>query len=173
MNKLSKEHLYLLLDEPIYVLHEHNISPELKPTEVAIAKLDEPETSTEEYANTESPQLAEFKGENKKGILIINNIDGANIISAEDEEFLFKGLNKLGFTLADVAIINPTATGDYSKLPRSKQIIFSSNPTEEGLYQIEMKDGISCLQCQRLNHIQQNQDMKIKFWLGLKALFGK
>ena len=54
MNKLKPEHLHLLLDEPIYVLEEHFEGHE--------QSVDlEPETE----------QLPKFKGENKKGILII------------------------------------------------------------------------------------------------------
>ena len=124
MNQLSPEHLHLLLDEPIYVLesdlrehfesHEH--TPELNSA---------PETE----------QPTDFKGENKKGIMIIIENKSDKAVAAEDEEFLFKGLNALNIFAEDAAIISKLpATGIPEDIKHNKRIMFSSNPVEENLY---------------------------------------
>ena len=101
MIKLDPEHIHLLLDEPIYVLHEHFESTVKQPTGVQ-----------------EENETYQYKGDNKKGIIIINEIDSDELISEEDEEFLFKGLNALDISLEDVRIISSgefLAAADYRR----------------------------------------------------------
>lgn len=158
MNKLSPEHLHLLLDEPIYVLEsdlrEHIESHEHVPELNSAPKTEQP---------------TDFKGENKKGILIISQ----ELIVAEDEEFLFKGLNALNIFAEDAAIISKLSTADIPEdIKHNKRIMFSAKPVEENLYQLETIDSITRLECHSISQIRNNKDLKVSFWLGLKAMFG-
>jgi len=153
MNNLKPEHLHLLLDEPIYVLNDHFEDHEPIPEIIR-----------------ETEQVVDFKGENKKGILIITQ----ETFGEEDEEFLFKGLNALHIFDEDVAIIDklPNA-GIPESINHNKRIIFNVSPITEELYQIEIIDSITQLECHRISQIRNNQDLKVSFWLGLKAMFEK
>ncbi|RLD24493.1 MAG: hypothetical protein DRI71_02400 [Bacteroidetes bacterium] len=154
MSKLNPEHLYLLLDGPIYVINEHADTPVPQPEE-----------------KTEDPQPVLFEGENKQGILIILSKSGEEKADSADEEFLFKGLNALNLTAEDVAIADGTDHGTFiSNIKHSKRIIFSTNPVKETLYQIEIIEDIEQLGCESIFTIRNNKDLKIKFWLGLKDL---
>jgi hypothetical protein len=158
MNKLSPEHLHLLLDEPIYVLHsdlrEH------------LESVEEPPELLEE-----NEQLPDFRGDNKKGILIIIDNRPENSVAVEDEEFLFKGLNALNIFTEDVAIIEMLPEQEFPKIEHHKRIVFSANPDTKSLYQLESIDNISLLQCHRISQIRNDKDLKVRFWLGLKAMF--
>ena len=152
MNKLNPEHLHLLLDEPIYVLNEHFEGHDSSPV-------------------PESEQLTNYKGENKKGILIIIEEKAEDSVATKDEEFLFKGLNALNIIAEDVAIIDKHPDIDSQGIKHNKRITFRANPIEEKLYQIDTIDNISQLECHSINKIRNNQDLKVRFWLALKAMF--
>ena len=154
MNKLNSEHLHLLLDEPIYVLNEH-----FEGHEQAVDL--EPETE----------QLPKFKGENKKGVLIIIEEKAEDSVATQDEEFLFKGLNALNIIAEDVAIVDENSDIDNQKIKHNKRITFSTNPAKEKLYQVDKIDNITQLECHSISQIRNNQDLKVSFWLALKAMF--
>ncbi len=156
MNKLKPEHLHLLLDEPIYVLEEH-----FEGHEQAIDL--QPETE----------QLPKFKGENKKSILIIIEEMAEDSVATEDEEFLFKGLNALNIIAEDVAIVDKHPGIDNQEIKHNKRIVFTANPAIEKLYQLDTIDNITQLECHSISQIRNNQDLKVRFWLGLKAIFEK
>jgi hypothetical protein len=154
MSKINPEHLHLLLDEPIYVINEH---------------ADTPMPTSEEKTEDEQPVL--FDGENKRGILIILSKSGEEKTDAEDQEFLFKGLDALNILAEDVAIVNGTDYNNIiSKIDHSKRIIFSANPVNESLYQKEIIEDIEQLGCESIFKIRNSKDLKVKFWLGLKDL---
>lgn len=154
MNKLNTEHLHLLLDEPIYVLNEHfeghEQSFDLEP---------------------ENEELPKFKGENKKGILIIIEEKAEDAVAAQDEEFLFKGLNALNIIAEDVAIVDMYSDIDTQEINHIKRITFSANPAKEKLYQVDTIDNITQFECHSMSQIRNNQDLKVSFWLALKAMF--
>ena len=152
MNKLDPEHLHLLLDEPIYVLDEHFEGSE-KIVELA-----------------EIEELPKFRGENKKGILIIIEATAENFVTA-DEEFLFAGLNALNIYAEDVAILVNFPVDEIPGIDHSKRILFKAKPAESKLYQPELIDNIPQLECHSISQIRSNQDLKVRFWLGLKAMF--
>jgi hypothetical protein len=152
MNKLNPEHLHLLLDEPIYVLNEHFEGHDSAPV-------------------PEYEQLTNYKGENKKGILIIIEEKAEDTVAVKDEEFLFKGLNALNIIAEDVAIIDKHPDIDSQEIKHNKRITFSANPAKEKLYQVDTIDNISQLECHSINQIRNNQDLKVSFWLALKTMF--
>ena len=154
MSKIHPEDLHLLLDEPIYVINEH---------------ADTPVTPPEEEMENEHP--LDFEGKNKKGILIIISKSGEEKTDAEDQEFLFKGLNALNILAEDVAIVNGTDHNNIiSKIKHGKRIIFSSSLANETLYQVETLEDIEQLGCESINTIRNSKELKVKFWLGLKDL---
>ena len=151
MDKLSPDQLPQLFNEPIYVL-------------------DRPTTGRQDNADATAAEHPEIKGQNNKGILIVNEDTAHTPISPEDEAFIFKGLNRLGITLDDVAIIS---SGDEQKasIDHRKKIILQQNPSPQNLYQvISEKDG-QILNCHTIAAIRQNQELKVKFWLALKEMF--
>jgi len=154
MNKLNPKDLHLLIDEPIYVLNDHIHQQE---EEIEGSKVEEPNV-----------ELA--KPETTKEIIVITG----SSISPEDEEFLFKGLNALDITKDNVSILNSlTPSQDGVQSPHKKEIRFSENSDEQNIYTIIDNSGVSQLQCHTLSNIRSDQDLKVKFWLGLKAMFGK
>lgn len=154
MNKLNPEDLHLLIDEPIYVLREQVSQQE----EVV------------EDASVEEPKIELEKPELSKDILVIVS----NNVSPDDEIFLFKGLNALDITKNDISILDAfTPNEDDSRFSHKKEIHFSENPDVEKVYKIIDNSGVSKLECHSLNTIRNDQDLKVKFWLALKALFGK
>ncbi|MEN8249063.1 MAG: hypothetical protein ABFS32_09030 [Bacteroidota bacterium] len=155
MIKLDPEHIHLLLDEPIYVLHEHFDAVVSEPS-----------------AELEKPQISNHKGENKKGIVIINHDDNSELMSQEDETFLFKGLNALDLTLEDVLITYSEDSLDDS-IEFKKQIFFSSNPDPEKLYKVETIGGVQYLECDSLQSIRPDIELQKKFWIALKTLFNR
>ena len=159
MNKLSPEHLHLLLDEPIYVLHNDRLSESIEDDE-----------QTDELV-PETNELPDFRGDNKKGILILIEELPEESVAAKDEEFLFKGLNALKVFAEDVAIVDTQPALEVPEIKHKKRIIFSAKPAEGNLYQIETLDNISQLSCHSISQIRNNQDLKVRFWLGLKAIF--
>ena len=154
MNKLNPEHLHLLLDEPIYVLNEHF-------------------EGHDSATIPETVQITNYRGENKKGILIIIEEKAEDAVAVKDEEFLFKGLNALNIIAEDVAIVEKHPDIDIQEIKHNKRITFRANPVEEKLYQIDTIDNISQLECHSISQIRNNQDLKVRFWLGLKAIFEK
>ena len=153
MNKLSPEHLHLLLDEPIYVLNEH--------------------FEGHDAVEPEPEQLTTYKGENKKGILITIETKKEVSIAAEDEEFLFKGLNALNIFAEDVAIVDKNQNFDLREIEHNKRLMFVSQSDEDKLYQVKTLDNIAQIECHSLSQIRNNQDLKVRFWLALKAMFEK
>ncbi len=153
MDKLNPEYLPLLFDEPIFVLNDHLTREDMAQDE-----------------NEAPAALPSCKGENKKGILIVNEDNSHAPISPEDEEFLFKGLNTLNITLADVAIIS---AGDEQKagVAFNKKIVFRQNPPADQLYEVNPINTARQLTCQTIAEIRKSKDLKVKFWLGLKKLF--
>lgn len=155
MNKLNPEHLYLLLDEPIYALD---------------SDLREHFEGHDSAAVPESEQLTNYKGENKKGILIIIN----EPLNLEDEEFLFKGLNALEIFAEDVTILSKPSNAEIpADIAHTKRLYFSTNPVKKILYQVETKEGIVHLKCHSIGQIRNNKELKVNFWLGLKSMFYK
>jgi len=152
MNKLDPEHLHLLLDEPIYVLEEHFEGSETIPD------------------LSEKEALPKFRGENKKGILIIIEANTENFVTA-DEEFLFTGLNALNIYAEDVALLVNFPADESPGIDHNKRIMFKIKPVADKLYQPEIIDNITQLECHSINQIRNNQDLKVSFWLGLKAIF--
>ena len=156
MNKLNPEHLHLLLDEPIYVL------------ESDLREHFENEQPPEQETAPETEQPINLKGENKKGILIITQ----ESLAVEDEEFLFKGLNALDIFAEDaVIIIKPSNDEIPADITHSKRLVFSTHPTDGMLYQLEKKGGVAHLECHSIKQIRNNKELKVSFWLGLKAMF--
>ena len=152
MNKLDPEHLHLLLDEPIYVLEEHFEGSEQGPD------------------LSENEELPKYRGENKKGILIIIEATAENFVTA-DEEFLFTGLNALNIFAEDVAMLVNFPADEILDIDHKKRIMFKIEPTADKLYQPEIIDNITQLECHNISQIRSNQDLKVSFWLGLKAMF--
>jgi len=157
MNKLEPEHLHLLLDEPFYVLSNEPRQDQHQTQE----KTDEIESDTKE--------LPAHKGGNNKGILIIIDGEYTETAAVENEEFLFKGLNALNITLADVAIINSADTS-LNTPTHSIRINFSAQGSSNLSYDIEVESDIAILRCHPLEQIRSNKELKIKFWHGLKKL---
>jgi hypothetical protein len=152
MNKLYPEHLHLLLDEPIYVLDEHF------------------EGSEQIIDLPENEELPKYRGENKKGILIIIEATAENFGTA-DEEFLFAGLNALNIYAEDVAMLVNYPADENPGIDHNKFILFKAKPADDKLYQPELHDNITQLECHNISQIRNNQDLKVSFWLGLKAMF--
>ena len=150
MNKLSPEHIHLLLDEPIYVL-ESDLRENFEGHEEA----------------PDQQPIVEYKGENKKGILIMMQ----ESLLAEDEVFIFKGLNALDIFTEDVALlIMPPEADKLPAITHSKRLVFGAEPTKEISYQVETIEGIAHLECHSIKQIRNNEDLKRSFWLGLKAI---
>jgi len=158
MNKLSDEHLYLLLDEPIYVLEEHFESHEI--TKV-------PDVKT--VKSNEASVL--IMGENQKGILILVDEKNDEVISEEDKNFLFKGLNALKIFVEDVAIAKMNDQNEISESINFSVCIRFSDDLEKVFYQPETEEGVTRLNCHSLAKIRSEQDLKLKFWRSLQALF--
>lgn len=155
MDKLSPEHLHLLFDEPIYVLSDHGDHPIQEKASV-------PKVEAEEIS---------FEGENEKGLAIyIEN----SILSEEDKLFLFKGLNALDLDTKDIALmVGHKFKENNLNPPHSLRIEFSNAPISADLYAIQKVEETTILFCNSLQEIQESKDLKVKFWLGLKALLGK
>jgi hypothetical protein len=153
MNKLNPEHLHLLLDEPIYILH----SDHLKEQDVVLA----PENND---------VVVTFEGENKKGILIFIGAESEHTV--EDKLFLFKGLNALNILAEDVALVEEASSLEtQEKIKHTRCINFSGNSSEESFYNLNTNNGITALDCDRISQIRSNEDLKRRFWQALKALF--
>jgi hypothetical protein len=154
MNKLNPEDLHLLIDEPIYLLKEQVVQQE----------------EIKEDTKVEEPKVELEKPASIKDILVIVS----NNISPDDEIFLFKGLNALDITKDDISILDAfTPADEDSRFSHSKEIHFSENPDSEKVYRVIEISGLSKLACQPLNIIRNDKDLKVKFWLALKSLFGK
>ena len=145
MNKLDKDHLHLLIDEPIYVLPDHGDHPT------------EPEPNDE---------MVSFRGENKKGICVF-----AGNVSDEDLAFLFKGLNALDIELGDIALFNDNFNPDKNYPEHSIRIRFGTETKSEP-FKLS-KESIADLEAIPLGTIQADLELKKQFWLHLKELFGK
>jgi hypothetical protein len=155
MNKLNPEHLHLLLDEPIYILHSDHLKDQ--EDDVVLA----PENS---YTK------ATFEGENKKGILIFVGKGSEDI--AEDKGFLFKGLNALNILAEDVALVEEASSLETKeKIKHSRCLNFSGNSSEETVYKLNTNSGIITLNCDRISQIRSSEDLKRRFWQALKTLF--
>lgn len=152
MEKLSDEHLHLLLDEPIYVMPDHGDHPIV-------------EDQAEEYI---SPS---FEGNNEKGICVFigNNPDSLE----QDMEFLFKGLNALDITHSDIALYkdNCDLTANYPA--HTRRIEFITSVAYDSAFSINKETDISILQAKSIAEIRNDLELKKKFWLSLKELFGK
>ena len=151
MENLANEHLYLLLDEPIYVVPDHGDHP-----------------LTEEK---EEIPLPAFLGENKKGIgvFIGNNPDSED----QDLEFLFKGLNALDITAIDIALFKEPFNENVKYPDHQKRLEFDNQISEEMAFSVQKTDHLSLMQAKPLASIRNDIELKKRFWLGLKALFTK
>ena len=155
MDKLAPEHLHLLFDEPIYVLEDHGDHPIPEKTSA-------PKVEIEEIS---------FEGENEKGLAIY--IEDSEL-PEDDRVFLFKGLNALDLDSKDIAlIIGHSFIENNQNPPHSLRIEFSEAPKSAELYAAQNVQEVTVLPCNSLKEIQANKDLKVKFWLGLKALLGR
>lgn len=146
MNKLDKDHLYLLIDEPIYVLPDHGDHPT------------GPDPKDEMVVN--------FKGENNKGICVF-----AGNASDEDLAFLFKGLNALDVELGDIALFSDNFNPGKNYPEHSIRLRFGTETKSDPF--ILSKEPIADLEAIPLSKIKADLELKKQFWLRLKELFGK
>ena len=56
-------------------------------------------------------------------------------------------------------------------ITQSKRMVFRTHPTDGMLYQLETKGGVAHLECHSIKQIRNNKELKVSFWLGLKAMF--
>ena len=148
MDKIPEDHLYLLLDEPIYVLADHGDHP-----------IDHaPESVDAEQEN--------FTGSNNLGISVfIGDAD------KEDIEFLFKGLYALKIESDDIALFNSDYDPEKEYPDHTKRLIFSEQVNLNEAFKVNTIDKILVMTCIPLQEIRNNQDYKIKFWVALKSVF--
>ena len=154
MNKLDPKDLHLLIDEPIYLLNDHIHQEE----------------ETIEESKVEEPNVELVNPATTKDIIIV--ID--NVLSQDDEVFLYKGLNALDVTKDDISILDSSAlTQEDSSPSHKKEIFFNEIPDVQKIYRTSDNLGISHLECHSISKIRGDQDLKRKFWEALKAFFGK
>lgn len=146
MNRLSDQHIHLLIDEPIYVLPDHGDHP-----------IEEPEKQ----------ESLTYQGGNRKGICVFHQD-----ASDEDIAFLFKGLNALEIELEDIALFNAVYDPEASYPDHTIRITFSNSERKVN-FDLTKEPSISTLQSIPLNQIHQELEIKKEFWNNLKDLFGK
>jgi DNA polymerase III psi subunit len=162
---IAPEALGNIFSDTIYVKGEtHNAQPK-KEAEVI---------QTDEAVNFN------FKGGNKKEILILIESSGEGVNQA-DLNFLLKILGAVKLQESDVAIINPKDQNfEISKaaFPIKTILIFGVNPFEVGIkdqnftsYDIHQWNGKNVLKGDTLSTISQNQDKKKALWVNLQRLF--
>ena len=170
---MENENAFLpyFITEDIYV-----VSEDAAEITARIEEAIEVAESTPEYIE---PSI-KYKGENKKGILIlIENNEGEYLTSA-DEIFLSKILQAVGIQLGDIALVNLKAEHNLEqilKIEHATAIAFTTKyaqlnseiPNE--LYQIHTHANAKILLADPLHEISQEKEKKMKLWEQLQILF--
>ncbi len=167
----EKSFLPYFITEDIYVVSERGaeiIAPIEEATVVA--------ESTPEYI---APSI-KYKGENRKGILILVENNEGEYLNSEDEIFLSKILQAVGIQLYDIALVNVNTVESINQLLEIKHttvIAFTTKYAEinekisNELYQIQTQEKVQILLAHPLHEISQEKEKKIKLWKQLQVLF--
>lgn len=181
MSELNEAALKLLFEEELFIIKDNNYT-EPQDT-ISVMEVSEPTVSApkpEPEANpTEHSTAAPivFKGENKKGIVILYQNPEAKTLAAADESLLLNILKAVGLSLEDVAIINQSISNQDWKdeIEFTKVLSFGINPTEYGLsgenYSIIESNNGTWLSSHTLAELANDKVLKGKLWGKLKEMF--
>ncbi len=159
------------ITEDIYV-----VSDEVVEIIAPIEEVKEVAESAPEYI---APPI-KYKGENRKGILILVENNEGEYLSSEDEIFLSKILHAVGIQLDDIALVNVNTIEGISQFLEIKHttvIAFTTKYAEineaisNELYQIKTQEKVQILLAHPLHEISQEKEKKIKLWKQLQDLF--
>ena len=159
------------ITEDIYVVSE-DVTEIIAPTEEVTVVAE----STPEYI---APSI-KYKGENKKGILILVENKEAEYLNSEDEIFLSKILQAVGIQLDDIALVNLKAEHKLEqilKIEHTTAIAFTAKYAQlnseiaKDLYQIHTHENVKILLADPLHEISQEKEKKMKLWKQLQVLF--
>ncbi len=158
-----------LLNEPLYLIKE-----EFK----AEVPLNSP-SENEEAIVSETPKLFPFTGKNSKSIVFMVFSNEAEIASI-DKVLFSKTLSALKLTDDDVAlcISNTSYATQFESIanefPMQKVICFAdSDRYAKELLSVKSEYNCKFLLCPSLSELQLNQDLKIKWWNGLKSFINE
>ncbi|MBA2248715.1 MAG: hypothetical protein H0W12_00820 [Chitinophagaceae bacterium] len=124
----------------------------------------------------------QFLGSNKQHIALLINMPGMAYLADDDLQFLTDVLMACKLNLEDVAILNITKYPllkytDLAALPAKKIILFGITygsldlPFNVPEFQIQKHNSIQYLAVPALKVLQENIELKRKFWKALQNLF--
>jgi hypothetical protein len=165
-----------LLNEPLYLIKE-----EFK-AEAPSNSLSESESKdliSNEPIVLDAPKLFPFTGNNSKNIVFMVFINETEIASI-DKVLYSKTLSALKLTDDDVAlcISNTSYATQFESIanefPMQKVICFAdSDRYAKELLSVKSEYNCKFLLCPSLSELQLNQDLKIKWWNGLKSFINE
>ncbi len=170
------------IKEPIYVIKESLSTPEVQKAENSVPKEIEDNTVVEEpeVALSAPPTPLPTKGENLKHCIVLLDTE-AEIISASDEEFLYKILGAVKRSSNDVLIANINGANKDSidallaEHNHRHLLAFGLENLPDGtsapLYEIKSVSGRQYLLADHLHAIAQDQDKKKALWKALQSMF--
>ncbi len=176
MERIDPNHLSWFITEPIYVVNE--------PAPFFTEEVVEPEAEV----NEELPVL-DYKGENRKEILILVDEKNKPYLSEKDETFLTKILGATGLTFTDIALLNlhslreqieyfPDVFQLLHDFPFRTLILFGNIPETLPFtrylnkYQIVQDDlEKTYLQADALKEIANDRSKKQLLWRNLQDVF--
>ncbi|MDH5599398.1 MAG: hypothetical protein OEY34_09745 [Cyclobacteriaceae bacterium] len=160
---MGNEFLREFLNEPIYIIKEDSI-------QLSETLPDSSSASTVEIS---------YKGQNKKGILILVSNPGDEYLSPDKEELLKKILQSVNLSFIDIALINISSHPHSDFLNLGNIIIsFGIEHVEEisaipHFYQSHPVNEKIIIRCHSLEQIADDRELKLKLWNCLKNQFIK
>lgn len=164
-------YLPLFLEEPLFWTKETIKS------EVQTAKSESKSETKIVGSKTETAERPAFKGQNKKGILILVQEEKEAIIAPAALSFLLKIFKACQLELEDVAIVNmANSTAKVETLGplfHAKQIISFGVPETTSMVALIENAVIPTLNCPAIPVLEPNQELKQALWLVLKSWYLK
>lgn len=166
MSELNEAALKLLYDEELFIVKEKTYVQEANKTETEVVSEPAPE-----------PITIKFKGDNKKGIVILFENDKNEALEQSDETLLLNILKAVGLSLEDVALLNHHTIGvDWKgKIEANKVLVFGTSPTAYSIscdtYAITENESKQWLFSHSLSELANDKQLKAKLWGKLQELF--
>jgi hypothetical protein len=162
-------YLPLFLEEPLFWTKE---SP--GPDKQLTQSEDKVQTKTA-ADKLESITRPEFKGQNRKGILILVQEEKESIIAPAALSFLLKIFKACKLELEDVAIVNKAKctidTATLETLFHAKQVICFGVPETTSTVALATNAATPTLQCPAISVLEPNQELKQALWQVLKSWY--
>lgn len=175
----NNELLKFIYHEDLYIIDEPSEPENQKKENIVIEKKTVAIEHKIDIPVVEEPQAVSYFGKNEKGILIMVNDPGNDLLNQSDLDLLMKIVESgLRYSKNDFALINSSKypmDQILDEIEHEYLIAFGIDdpalPNKSDLYKIQEKDGKKTLFSEALSVLSKDQTKKMQLWKALKTMF--